>query len=105
MPTKEEISGKINEILGTEIKFENLTKEDLEALLKVVGEPSNLIRMGWKKLRDDTKKKVAEELLGRPILDDVFGGLKKGEGEDKGPLGLGVIPSIRRSLLGEKKES
>jgi len=108
MPTKEELSQQINEIFGTEIKFEALTKEDLEALLKVVQEPSNLIRIGWRKLRDETKKKVVEELMGRPLLDEILKGtLEKKEekaGEDKGPLGLGILPSIRNRVRGALTE-
>lgn len=108
MSTKADLSSKINEVLGTDINFERLSKEDLEALLKVVEEPSNLIRIGWKNLRDKAKKEILEELIGRPILDDILKGIpaKEGEREDRGPLGFGVIPRARariREIFTEKE--
>lgn len=111
MPTKEELSDKINEILGLEdaIDFSKMTKEDLESLLKVVEEPSNLIRIGWKNAREKVKKEILEEILGRPFLDEILKGIPakgEGEGEDKGPLGLGILPLARgriRGIFAEKE--
>ena len=106
MPTKEELSEKINEILGLEdtIDFSKMTKEDLESLLKVVEEPANLIRMGWKNAREKVKKEVLEEILGRPILEEILSKTgEEGEG-DKGPLGFGVLPKLRGILKGTLAE-
>ena len=104
MPTKEELSDKINEILGLEdtIDFSKMTKENLESLLKVVEEPSNLIRIGWKNAREKVKREVLEELLGRPLLEEILS--KEGEGGDKGPLGFGVLPRLRGILKGTLAE-
>jgi len=99
MVTKEDLSDRLNDLLGTEdfIDFAKMTKEDLDRLMKVVGEPSNLIRIGWKNIRDKAKKEILEEILGRPFLDEVLkGGSTKEEG--KGPLGFGIIPSVRKNI-------
>jgi len=110
MPTKEELSDRLNEILGLEdeVDFSKMTKEDLESLLKVIGEPSNLIRIGWKNARDKVKREILEEILGRPFLDEILKGIpaKEGEQEDKGPLGFGVIPRAKariREIFTEKE--
>ena len=100
MATKDELSDRLNEVLGLEdtVDFAKMTKDDLETLLKTVVDPSNLIKIGWKNLRDKAKREILEELLGRPFLDEVFKGVQ--EGEDKGPLGLGILPSVRNRMRG-----
>jgi len=106
---KEDLADRINELLGLDLgSLEKMTKEDLESLLKVIGEPSNLIRIGWKNLRDKAKKEILEELMGRPILDEILKGVpaKEEEREDRGPLGFGVIPRARariREIFSEKE--
>ena len=99
MPTKAEISDQLNELLFLEdtIDFARMRKEDLETLLKAVADPSSLIRKGWKNLRDKARREVLEELMGHPFLDEVLKGLSAGRG---GPLGLGILPSIRGQVRG-----
>ena len=98
MPTKAEISDQLNELLFLEdtLNFAKMTKEDLETLLRTVGEPSNLIRIGWRNLRDKAKGEILEELMGRPFLDEVLKGISRKEGI----LGLGILPSIRTKVRG-----
>ncbi len=98
--TKEELSDRLNAFLGLEdcVDFAKMTKEDLERLIKVVGEPSNLIKIGWKNLRNKAKKEILEELMERPFLDEVLQGDE--EGKNKGPLGLGILPSVRKRMRG-----
>ena len=109
MVTKEELSDRLNELLGLEemVDFAKMTKEDLETLLKTVGEPSNLIRIGWKNLRNKAKKEILEELMGRPLLDEVLQDVLPKEGKaGKGPLGLGILPRARerfRGIFAEKE--
>jgi len=105
MPTKEELSERLNEIMGLEdpIDFSKMTKEDLESLLKIIGEPSNLIRIGWKNAREKVKKEVLEEILGRPILEEILSKMGEEAEGDKGPLGFGVLPKLR-GILSEKLE-
>lgn len=102
---KEALSDRLNEFLGLEdcVDFAKMTKEDLERLIKVVGEPSNLIKIGWKNLRNKAKKEILEELMGRPFLDEVLKGDE--EGKNKGPLGLGVLPALRGVLRGTLEEA
>jgi len=93
--TKEDISDLLNDILKTEdpIDFTKMNKDDLEALLKILGEPTNLIQIGLKNLREKTKKEILNmtirDLLNRSVLEEII----KDEG---GPLGFGIIPSILR---------
>ena len=97
---KDELSDRLNEFLGLEdcVDFAKMTKEDLERLIKVVGEPSNLIKIGWKNLRSKAKKEILQELMERPFLDEVLNGDE--EGKNKGPLGLGILPSVRKRMRG-----
>jgi len=109
MSTKADLADRINELLGLDLgSLEKMTKEDLEALLNLVGNPSQLIKIGWKNLRDKTKKEILEELMERPFLDDILKGVptKEKEQGDKGPLGLGIVPHIRgrvRGIFAENK--
>lgn len=103
MATKDELCDLLNKFLGSEdyIDFTKMTKEDLERLIRIVSEPSNLIRIGWKNLRDKAKKDILEELMGRPLLDEVFKEILPDKGkEDKGLLGLGILPRARERLRG-----
>jgi len=102
MPSKKEISDRLNEIFEVKINFENLTKEDLETLLKVVDDPSNLLRITVEMARERGKKEVIETLekvTKRPLLD-LFKELKKGDvvEEEKGFFGLGLFPAARQRL-------
>lgn len=98
MVTKEELSDKINEALHLEgeIDFSKMTKEDLEKLLEVLGNPSGLIQIGIKNLRAKARKEILErplrEFLEKPIIEDILAG-EKGKG---GLLGLGILPHILR---------
>ena len=102
MSTKADLADQINELLGLDLdSLERMTKEDLEALKKLIAEPSNLIRVGWKNLRDKAKREILEELMERPLLDEVLKGVPAKEGkEDKGPLGLGILPRARERIRG-----
>lgn len=101
MGTKADLADQINGLLGLDLgSLERMTKEDLETLLKLIGEPSNLIRVGWKNLRDKAKREILEELMGRPLLDEVLKGVPTKEEGDKGPLGLGILPRARERIRG-----
>lgn len=87
---KDELSEKMNELLDLdeEIDFTRLIKTDLEALYEFVSNSSNLIALGVKSLRG----KVRKDLLERPLKDLLE---VPEDGEDGGPLGLGILPRIR----------
>ena len=93
MVTKEEISDMLNDILKTEvpIDFTKMNKGDLEVLLKILSDPTNLIQIGLKNLRNRAKKEILNltlrDLRERSLLEDIVK-------EEGGPLGLGLIPSI-----------
>ena len=68
MPTKEEISRKLNELLGLEenpIHFEKLSKEELERLLKIFSTVLNVAQIGVR----TAKSRLEEGILGRPVVE------------------------------------
>lgn len=101
--SKTELSDKICDLLDVEVDFTKMTKEDLISLHQRVNE-----------LMED----IDEKLLNKPleeILDTTIGGKPLREltlGDimrrvrDHGPLGLGILPEVRREvrriLRGEK---
>jgi len=77
MATKEELSDKINELLKTDVPldFTKMGKEDLEALLGILNDPTKMIQIGVKNLRDKAKKELLNRTLGdlldKSILEEV----------------------------------
>jgi len=69
VPTKEEIAASLRKMLGVNIKFEKLSKDELYELVRAI---------------EKLLSKIQEEAE---------------EGGEAGPLGLGVIPAIREQLF------
>lgn len=97
MVTKEELSDRLNELLKIEVDFSKMTKADLKALINVFSDPSAIIELGIKQIRDKAKKEILEKRLG-----DILDLPKKGGG----PLGLGILPTIlnRDKRFGKKHQ-
>ena len=99
MSTKEDLSEKMNELLALEdrIDFSKLTKKDLENLFKVLGDPTRLIQIGVRQLRSKARKEILErrllEVMDKPLIEALL------ERENKGPLGLGIIPRLRERKI------
>jgi hypothetical protein len=95
MASKKELGEKLNLILGTTVNFEPMTKEDLEALLVVVGDPGVLARISLEGMRERGKKEVIDrfEKATRRPLREILKELQ-GEKEDKGLFGLGLLPRL-----------
>jgi hypothetical protein len=90
--TKEEMSKKLNELLGLEgkVDFTKLTKEELQTLAAALSDSKRVIRLGVQGLRKETREQILtaiEEIVGNREVS-----------KDEGPLGLGVIPALRRKL-------
>lgn len=100
MATKEDIKFQINEILSLDLDWSKMSKEDLEKLLNFVRDPYNLIKIGVKNVRGKVKKELMEEILGRPLVEELLTSTEASE--DRGPLGLGVLPRIRGLVRGER---
>jgi len=70
---KAEIVDKIEKTLEVKLaSLDRMTKEDLEQLGKVLGDPSNLIRIGMKNLRGKAREELTrplKEFLDRPLID------------------------------------
>lgn len=69
MPSKEEIAASLRKMLGVNVRFEKLSKDELYELVRAI-----------EKLLSKIEEEYEKE-------------------EDAGPLGLGVIPAIREQLL------
>lgn len=86
MADKTEIVGKISAILGVKLEsMERMTKEDLEKLLKMLEEPTALLKTGFKSLRGQARTEVRERV--RELLDELLS-----EREGGGLFGFGIIP-------------
>jgi len=95
MVNKEELSDKVNKFLSLDdtIDFSGMKKEDLERFVEFLSDPSKLIQAGLKRMRD----RIRGEVLERPLKEFLDGlGTATESEEDKGPLGLGIIPRFRR---------
>jgi len=92
MVNKDELSDKINEYLSLDdtIDFSGMKKEELERFVEFLKEPANQIQAGLKRMRD----RVRGDILDRPLREYLEGDPK----DDKGPLGLGILPRARDLL-------
>jgi len=103
MATKEELSAKLNQILGLEdeIDFTKLPKSDLEKLIEVLN-PTNMIALGVKQIRTRAREQILErkikDILEKPLVEGIL--TEKREG---GLLGLGILPAIREALRGKQR--
>lgn len=104
--SKEEVSRRLNDVLEIkpEIDFTKLSKEELDRLVVTLSDPRKLLRIagtgttqrGLERLRAAVDEVLSERkggLFGLGLLPEG----KSGE-EDKGPLGLGVLPRVRQRL-------
>lgn len=109
LSTKADISDEINRILGLEVDFSKMSREDLEKLKDFFGDPSKLITLGIKQTRAKVRSEILDrplkEFLERPLIELLEGEAAEGKA-DRGPLGLGILPSIMRraSRVGLKAE-
>jgi len=101
--TKEELSTKINEILGTTIDFGRLSKDDLttlqEALVKLREANEFPLPLLDRPIGDILEKKIGDKSLRESTLRDLLG-LPKGR---KGLFGFGILRFLQEK--GEENES
>lgn len=72
MRSKEEIAAELRKLLGVDIKFEKLSREELIQLAEAID-----------RLLEKAEKEELEEE----------------KEEDMGPFGLGILPSIRKQVM------
>lgn len=68
MATKEELSSEVNEILGTELGFEEMKKDDLELFLELLDDGVLLEEQAKHIVKNHSKSKLEEE------IDDWYAG-------------------------------
>jgi len=104
--SKEDISRRLNQVLEIkpEIDFTKLSKEELDRLVAALNDSKKLVRVGVTGLRKETRDRIlgaVDEALGERE-GGLFGLGLLPEGkpgvEDRGPLGLGVLPRVRQRL-------
>lgn len=103
MADKTELVEKINGLLGVKLEsLERMTREDLEKMLKVLGDPASMIRLGVDRAEAELKRPL-REFLDRPVMDLLYALTGRGEGER---FLTGWYPGkiVRETLLGERKE-
>lgn len=93
---------KINGVLGTKLNLKKLNKKDLEILFGAISKPvsrsllGNLGGMLNRPLSEVLKDRAGRKPIGEMTLNDVLGAIGDST-DDKGPLGLGILPlAIKR---------
>lgn len=101
--TKKNISDKINEILGTTIDFTPLRKEDLEELYDALQDLNELGgALSFSILRKPLKQIIDMKAFDKPIGEMSVIEVIRHLTREKGLLGLGILPKVRRLLKGEE---
>ena len=109
MSTKEDLTESINNLLGLDLEsLGRMTKEDLRSLYNVLSKrlgssPVSLTPEGdffRRPLKDILNKRILNKPLGELSLKEIFEALTYRE---NGPLGLGLIPALRKAISVNKK--
>jgi hypothetical protein len=105
--TKEELTVKINELLGLSlVSLDRMTKEDLESLHQAVSKKLEKTQIPVKVLRRPLKEVLDEKVLGKPVGDFSLGEILEAiVGGEEGPLGLGFLPRARNILRSFKEKN
>lgn len=102
--SKNELSEKLCDLLDIEVEFSKMTKEDLISLYKRVNELMEGI--DEKLLSKPLEEILDTKIGGKPLRELTLGDIIR-KVRDHGPLGLGILPEmrreIRRALRGEKE--
>lgn len=91
---KSGMAEQLRQLLGIDVKFERLSKDDLLKLWQAITNLSQLAAVGGRTIRKTVQDKLwnrpLSELINRPNLSE----LMKEAGTQSGPLGLGVLPNL-----------
>lgn len=107
MDTKLELSAEINKLLGIQLaSLSRMTLEDLKSLKEVLSKAPEKGQILGPLFHRPIKEILGEKLkdldkqVGDLTLAEVVGFESEG-----GPLGLGLLPSLRKLVTGEKKQT
>jgi hypothetical protein len=104
MSTKEELAQSLNQILGIDIDWSKLKKEDLEKLHSLLSDPMALINMAGKIGREKLRSVIDRPLrdfIERPIVEEISD--KIGSRQGGGLFGFGVLPFNPLFRRGQKE--
>ena len=93
--SKTELSEKLCDLLDVEVDFAKMSKEDIISLHKRLSELMEGIdeKLLSKPLKDILDAKIGGKPLRELTLGELIGHVR-----DHGPLGLGIMPEIRREI-------
>jgi len=92
MSTKESLSDQLNQILGVNVEWSKMSREDLDTIAKLFGDPIGIVQLGVRMMKEKTR----DDLMGRKLGEILSSGsiFNLRERPRGGPLGLGIIPAI-----------
>ncbi len=92
--TKEKLAEEIMDVLGLSLDSLNrMTKSDLTQLYKRLSAGGDILDRPLSEILD-------EKIGGKPLRDMTLGEIAE-QVKDQGPLGLGILPEIRRAVREE----
>lgn len=100
-PSKEELVKDLQEIFELpEVHFEKLSRAELLSLTRAIMNVGNLFQTGQRVLKARLQEKISEEIANARPLERLLA--ENSGGGKGGPLGMGVLPRLRKGLLGGK---
>jgi len=90
--TKENLSDQLNGILGVNVEWSKMSREDLETLMKLFGDPVGIVQLGVKMMKEKTREDIMGRKLGDILSSSTILNLR--DRSRGGPLGLGILPGI-----------
>jgi hypothetical protein len=92
MVSKEDLCDQLKKLLTLDVDFSRMNKADLEKLWSFLTDPSKVVTMTANYVREKARKEILDVRL-RDIIE------KPLQNDDSGPLGLGILPSLRKKIF------
>lgn len=92
MSTKEDLSDQLNQLLGVNVEWSKMSRENLETLVKLFGDPMGIVQLGIRMMKEKTREDIMGRKLGDVLSSSTILNLR--ERSRGGPLGLGILPGL-----------
>lgn len=93
MSTKENLSDQLNQILGVNVEWSKMSREDLDTIAKLFRDPIGIVQLGVKMMKEKTREDIMGRKLGEILSSGSIFNLRE-RPRGGGPLGLGILPAI-----------